>query len=329
MKRREFLRLVGATGASWPLSARAQQISQTRRIAVLMAIAEGDPEGYARAAAFEEGLRSSGWSIGRNLRVEWRWTAGDRNRMQAYAAEVVAMKMEVIVANGPQVTTELRKETQDIPIVFVQVADPVGSRFVASLAKPGGNVTGLASFEPELAGKWLEILRELAPGMTRVQIILDPEFVGYVALSQMIETAAPRFGIVPIVAPIRDSGEIRKSIQRFAQEANGGLIVLPAPITAVERKLIIALAAEHRLPAVYPYRYFASSGGLISYGIEPLDLYRRAAFYVDRILKGEKPSNLPVQHPTKFDLVINLRTVKEIGLTVPKPLLASATELIE
>jgi putative tryptophan/tyrosine transport system substrate-binding protein len=329
MRRREFLGLVGATVVAWPLAARAQRPAQTRRIAVLMSIAEGDPEGRRRVAAFEEGLRSFGWSSGQNLRVEWRWAAGDPNRMQAYAAELVALKMEVIVANGPHVTEVLLKETQYIPIVFVQVADPVGSGFVASLAKPGGNVTGFASFEPELGGKWLQILKEIAPRVTRILIILDPQFVGYVALSQMIETVAPTLGVVPIVARIRDSAEIKDAIHRFAQEPNGGLIVLPSPITAVERALIIALAAEYRLPAVYPYTYFTSSGGLVAYGVDSIDLYRKTASYVDRTLKGEKPSNLPVQHPTKFDFAINLRTAKELGLIVPSRLLFRATEVIE
>jgi putative tryptophan/tyrosine transport system substrate-binding protein len=329
MKRRDFLQLVGATVMAWPIAAGAQTQDQTRRIAALMSIAEADPEGRARVAAFEEGLRSLGWSSGLNLRIAWRWSAGDPDRMQAYAAELVAMKMEVILANGPQVTEALLKETQDIPIVFVQVADPLGSGFVASLAKPGSNVTGFASFEPELGSKWLDILKQIAPGVTRIQIILDPQFVGYVALSHVIESRAPTLGIVPIVAPVHSSAEIKDAIQRFAQEPNGGLIVLPSPITAVERELIVALAAEHRLPAVYPYSYFTSSGGLAAYGVDDLDLYRRAASYVDLILKGKKPRNLPVQQPTKFDFVINLKTAKVLGLVVPPTLLVSATKFIE
>ncbi|MBO0756231.1 MAG: ABC transporter substrate-binding protein [Bradyrhizobiaceae bacterium] len=329
MKRRGFLQLVGATVIAWPLPARAQGPDQMRRIAALMSIAEADPEGRARVAAFEEGLRSLGWSSGRNLRIEWRWAAGDPNRMQAYAAELVAMKMEVILANGPHVTEALLKETRDIPIVFVQVADPRGSGFVASLAKPGGNVTGFASFEPGLGSKWLDILKQIAPGVTRIQIILDPQFAGYVALSHVIESRAPTMGVVPIVARVHNSADIKDAIDTFAKEPNGGLIVLPSPIAAVERELIVALAAEHRLPAVYPYGYFASSGGLVAYGVDELDLYRRGASYVDLMLKGEKPWNLPVQHPTKFDFVINLSTAKELGLIVPPPLLVSATKFIE
>lgn len=329
MKRREFLHLVGAGVIAWPLPASAQIPDQTRRIAVLMSIAEADPQGRARVAVLEEGLRSLGWSSGRNLRIEWRWAAGDPGRMQAYAAELVAMKMEVIVANGPQVTEALLKETQVIPIVFVQVADPLGSGFVASLAKPGGNVTGFASFEPELGSKWLDILKQIAPRVTRIQIILDPQFVGYFALSHVIESRAPKLGIVPIVSRVRNSADIKDAIDGFATEPNGGLIVLPSPITAVERQLIVALAREHRLPAVYPYSYFTSSGGLVAYGVDDLDLYRRAASYIDLMLKGKKPGNLPVQQPTKFDFVINLNTAKELGLIVPPSLLVSATKFIE
>jgi putative tryptophan/tyrosine transport system substrate-binding protein len=329
MKRRELITLVGGAALVCPLVALAQQLERKRRIGALMAIAEADPQGRARVAVFEEGLRSLGWSSDGNLRIEWRWAAGDPGRMQAYAAELVAMEMEVILANGPQVTEVLLKATQDIPIVFVQVADPLGSGFVASLAKPGRNVTGFASFEPELGSKWLDILNQIAPRVTRIQIILDPQFVGYVALSRAIESRAPTLGIVPIVARVHNSAEIKDAIHKFAQEPNGGLIVLPSPITAVERELIVALAAEHSLPAVYPYSYFTSSGGLVAYGVDDLDLYRRAASYVDLMLRGKSPRNLPVQQPTKFDFVINLKTAKELGLIVPPPLLVSATKFIE
>jgi ABC-type uncharacterized transport system substrate-binding protein len=329
MKRRKFITLIGGAAAAWPLAARAQRADQMRRIGVLMSIADGDLVARGRVAAFEEGLRSLGWSIGQNVHVDWRWAAGDPNRMKAYAAELVAMKMEVIVANSPQVTGVLLKETKDIPIVFVQVADPLGSGFVASLAKPGGNVTGFASFDPQLGGKWLEILKEIAPRVTRAQILLDSQYVGYVALSQVIETVASKLGVVPVVARIHDSAEIKDAIQRFAQEPNGGLVVLPSPVTAVERQLIVGLAAKHRLPAVYPYRFFAVSGGLAAYGVDPLDFYRRAASYVDLILKGAKPWDLPVQYPTKFEFVVNRKTANELGLVVPWALLIAATELID
>jgi putative ABC transport system substrate-binding protein len=329
MKRRDFLGLVGvAVMIASPIATRAQPGGPTRRVGVLMSIAEDDPQGRARVEVFEETLRSAGRAPGRNLRIDWRWAAGDPNRIKAYAAELVAMKMDVIVANSPQVTEALLKETQDIPIVFVQVADPVGSGFVASLATPGGNVTGFSSFEPELGGKWLEVLKEIAPRVTRMQIILDAQFVGYVALAQMIEAVGGRLGITTVVTQVQNSAHIKDAIHRFAQEPNGGLIVLPSPISAVERDLIIGLAAEHRLPAVYPYKFFSVSGGLVAYGVDALDFYRKAASYVDRILNGEKPQNLPVQHPTKYDFVINLRTAKQLGLTVPRRLLVAATELI-
>ena len=269
----------------WPrrLLLRARSCGTRRdEFGVLMSIAEDDSEGRARVAAFEEALRSSGWNA-RNLRVDWRWGAGNPDRIKSHAVQLVAMKMEVIVANSPQVTGVLLKETRDIPIVFVQVADPVGSGFVASLAKPGGNVTGFASFDPELGGKWFEILKEIAPRVTRIQILLDPQFVGYVALAQMIETVALRTGVVTTVARVQDSAEIKDAIQRFAQEPNGGLIVLPSPVAAVERELIVALAAEHRLPAIYPYKFFAAGGGLVAYGVDPLAFYRGAASYVDLI----------------------------------------------
>jgi putative ABC transport system substrate-binding protein len=249
--------------------------------------------------------------------------------MRTYAAELVAMKAELILANSPQVTAILRQETQTIPIIFVQVADPLGSGFVASLAKPGGNVTGFASFQPELGSKWVEILKEIAPWVTRVGVILVPQFPGYVAIWRVIATVAPTFGIEPTVAHVHDVADIEEAINTFGRELHGGLIVLPSPVTAVHRQLIVDLAARHRLPTVYPYRYFSTVGGLIAYAIDPIDLYRRAAAYVDRVLKGEKPGDLPVQQPTKFELVINLKTAKALGLTVPTKLLARADEVIE
>lgn len=327
MQRREFLVLVGAAVAL-PRTGRAQVKAPTRRVGVLMSIAENDAEGPGRVAAFEEGLRAAGWND-RNLRVDWRWGAGDSNRIRAHAAQLVAMNMDVIVANSPQVTGALLKETQNTPIVFVQVADPVGSGLVSNLARPGRNVTGFASFEPELGGKWFEILKAIAPRVTRILIMLDSQFLGYVALAQMIEAVGQKGGVLPIVARVHNSAEIRDAIVRFAKEPDGGVIVLPSPVTAVERELIIALAAEHRTPAIYPYRFFAASGGLVSYGVETFDFYRQAAVYVDRILKGEQPGNLPVQRPTKFDFVINLRTAKQLGLEVPRRLLVGATDVIQ
>jgi putative ABC transport system substrate-binding protein len=329
--RRGFISAVsGAVGSSFfhAIAVRAQA-NRMRRIGMLMSIAQDDREGQARAAAFEEGLGSLGWTNGRDLRIDWRWSAGDPTRMRSLAAELVAAKTDLIVANSPQVTTIVRQETSTIPIVFVQVADPLGSGLVTSLAKPGGNVTGFASFRPELGSKWLEILTEIVPGIAHVGVILDPQFSGYVALSKAIETAAPALGVVSTIAGVHNAAEIKDAIVRFAHEPNGGLIVLPSPVTAVDRELIVALAARYRLPAVYPYSYFTSSGGLVAYGVDSVDLYRRAAAYVDRILKGENPGDLPVQHPTKFDFVINLKAAKAIGLAVPPRLLARATEVIE
>jgi putative ABC transport system substrate-binding protein len=326
LKRREFMTLIGA--AAWPLAARAQQ-GEPRRIGALMSIAENDPEGQSRVAAFEQRLRSLGWRNGDNISVNYRWAASNPDRMQTYGAELIAMKPELLLANSPQVTAILKQQTQTIPIVFVQVADSIGSAIVPNLAKPGGNVTGFASFQPEMGSKWLEILKELAPRVTRVAVLLDPKFAGYVAISQVIEEAAPSFGVKSMVARIPDGADIEKAINEFAREPDGGLIVLPSPITAVKRETIVALAAQNRLPAVYPYRYFSVVGGLLAYAVDSIDLYRRAAAYVDRILKGEKPGNLPVQQPTKFELVINLAAARVIGLEVPTRLLARADEIIE
>ena len=326
LKRREFISLLGA--AAWPGATRAQQ-GEPRRIGALMSIAENDPEGQSRVAAFEQRLRSLGWRNGDNISVNYRWAASDPDRMRTYGAELIAMKPELLLANSPQVTAILKQQTQTLPIVFVQVADPIGSGIVPNLAKPGGNITGFASFQPEMGSKWLEILKELAPRVTRVAVLLDPKFAGYVAISQVIENVAPSFGVKPMVARIPDGADIEKAINEFAREPNGGLIVLPSPITAVKRETIVALAAQDRLPAIYPYRYFSVVGGLIAYALDSIDLYRRAASYIDRIFKGEKPGNLPVQQPTKFELVINLAAARAIGLEVPTRLLARADEIIE
>jgi putative ABC transport system substrate-binding protein len=329
MKRRDFVSyaLIGGVGTLSPLKAVARE--QMRRVGIIMSIAEGDPEGTARVRAFEETLQSLNWTAGRNLALHYYWAAGDADCMDSYAAELVAMNPDVIVANSPQVTAAIRSATRTIPIIFVQVADPIGSGFVASLAKPGGNVTGFASFQPELGGKWVEILKEIAPRVTRVEVVLDPRFSGYVALSRVIMAAAPSFDMTPMIAEVHNELEIERAITALAREPNSGLIVLPSPITAVYRELIAKLAVESRLPAVYPYRYFSEIGGLIAYAIDPIDLYRRAASYVDRVLKGEKPANLPVQQPFKFEMVINLKAAKAIGLHVAGRLIARADEVIE
>jgi putative ABC transport system substrate-binding protein len=329
MKRRDFVSyaLIGGVGTLSSLKAVAGD--QMRRVGVLMSIAEGDPEGSARVQAFEEALQSLNWTAGRNFALHYYWAAGDADLMRSYAGKLVAMNPDVILANSPQVTAAILSATRTIPIIFVQVADPIGSGFVASLAKPGGNLTGFASFQPELGGKWVEILKDIAPWVTRVGVVLDPRFTGYVALSRVIMAAAPSFGMTPMIAEVHDELEIERAITTFAREPDSGLIVLPSPVTAVHRALIAKLAAESRLPAVYPYRYFSEVGGVIAYAIDPIDLYRRAASYVDRVLKGERPANLPVQQPVKFEMVINLKTAKAIGLRVAGRLIARADEVIE
>jgi ABC-type uncharacterized transport system substrate-binding protein len=329
MRRREFITLLGGAAAVWPLAARAQQPEGRRRIGVLMNLAERDPEGQARTGALREGLAKLGWTEGRELQIEYRWFAGDPDRARAYAAELVKLKPEVIFAGATPSVAVLQRETRSVPIVFAQVADPVGAGFVASLARPGGNITGFASFEYAIAAKWLELLNQIAPQVTRVAVIYDltnPETKEYLPV---IEAAARSFGVQLSISVVRNAAEIERAIEEFTREPNGGLIPLPTPLMAVHRDLIISLAARHRLPNVYAWRYYPMAGGLASYGIDNIELYRRAASYVDRILKGEKPGDLPVQQATKFELVINLKTAKALGLDPPISLLARTDEVIE
>jgi ABC-type uncharacterized transport system substrate-binding protein len=328
VQRREFITLLGGA-ATWPLAARAQQPEGRRRIGVLMNLAERDPEGQARTGALREGLAKLGWTEGRELQIEYRWFAGDPDRARAYAAELVKLKPEVIFAGATPSVAVLQRETRSVPIVFAQVADPVGAGFVASLARPGGNITGFASFEYAIAAKWLELLNQIAPQVTRVAVIYDltnPETKEYLPV---IEAAARSFGVQVSISVVRNAAEIERAIEEFTRGPNGGLIPLPTPLMAVHRDLIISLAARHRLPNVYAWRYYAMAGGLASYGIDNIELYRRAASYVDRILKGEKPGDLPVQQATKFELVINLKTAKALGLDPPISLLARTDEVIE
>jgi putative ABC transport system substrate-binding protein len=334
LRRREFITLLGGAATigstAFPLAARAQQPDRVRRIAVLMSIAENDPESHARVAAFRQGLQQLGWTEGRNVGIEFRWAGADSNLLAADAAELIGLTPDVIVVLAPQGLAAMQRGTRSVPIVFVQVADPVGGGFVASLAQPGGNTTGLTSFEDTISAKWLELLKEVAPRITRAAIIRNParpsasEF-----LMGAIEAAAPSLGIQLATVGVRDLAEIDRAFDALARESIGGLIVMPDPVTVVHRERIVALAAEHRLPAVYPYRYFATAGGLISYGPNSIDMWRRAAFYVDRILKGAKPADLPVQNPTKFELVINLKAAKTLGLEVPLSLLMRIDEVIE
>jgi putative tryptophan/tyrosine transport system substrate-binding protein len=329
MKRREFITLLGSAAASWPLAARAQQADGTPRIAVLMGLTN-DAEGQARIRALLRGLQALGWAVGHNLRIEYRWAGGDADLMRAYAKELVAMTPDVILASGTPASTALNRETRSIPVVFVQVTDPVGSGFVESFAKPGGNMTGFTNYEDRtISGKWLEILKEMEPSVVQVAVIFNPTMIPMAAYLPALKVAARSAAVELFETPVPDSTEIERAIDAFAQKSNGGLIVLPDATTASHRELIIALAARHRLPAVYPNRFFAVDGGLISYGIDNIDMYRQAAAYVDRILKGSKVAELPVQTPTRYELVINLKTAKTLGLTIPPTLLARADEVIE
>jgi putative ABC transport system substrate-binding protein len=330
MKRREFITLLGGAAAAWPLAARAQQrTDRVRRIGVLMNLAADDPEAQARLAAFHQGLQQAGWVVGRNLRIDYRWGAGNADRFRRYAPELVALAPDVILATSGTTVPWLLQATRSVPIVFAQVPDPVGAGFVASLAHPGGNITGFTNFDYPMGGKFLELLKEIAPRVTRAAVLRDAGDPAGIGQWGAIQTAAPSFGVALSLVDVRDVGEIERGLTAFARGSNGGMIITGSAPAAVHRDLIITLAARHQLPAVYPFRFYATSGGLISYGADPVDQFRRAAGYVDRILKGEKPADLPVQAPTKFELVINLKTAKMLDLDIPPTLLARADEVIE
>jgi putative ABC transport system substrate-binding protein len=328
MKRRGFITLLGGA-AAWPVAARAQQREQTRRIGVLMGFAENDPEGQARVAALRETLRNLGWTQSRSFRIDYRWGGGDADRLRTGARELLAMTPEVIVSGGASAFSAILKMTRSIPIVFVGVTDPVGAGFVESLARPGGNATGFTQFEYGISGKWLEILKQVDPRVTRAAVIRDAEFAAGIGQLAAIQSVAPSLGVELSPVGVHDAAEVERALSAFARRSGGGLIVVSGAATARHRELIIALAARYRLPAVYPFRYYATSGGLIAYGPDTIDPYRHSAAYVDRILKGEKPADLPVQAPTKYDLVINLKTAKELGLSIPDTLLATTDEVIE
>jgi putative tryptophan/tyrosine transport system substrate-binding protein len=328
MKRREFITLLGGA-AAWPLGARAQQVEKVRRIGVLQPLAADDPESPARVTAFAQGLQQFGWTDGRNVRIDYRWAAGDADRYRRYAAELVALAPDVILASSSPAMMSLQQLTRTMPIVFVNVVDPVGAGFVESLARPGGNATGFVLYEYGMSAKWLELLKEIVPLLKLAAVLRDPAIASGAGQYAVIQAAAPSFGVELRAVGVGDAGEIERAITAFARSSNGGLIVTGSTLTLVHRDLIITLAARHRLPAVYPFRYFAASGGLISYGPNATDPYRRAAGYIDRILKGEKPADLPVQNPTKHELVINLKTAKAMGLQIPDRLLALADEVIE
>jgi putative ABC transport system substrate-binding protein len=329
MTRREFITMLGGA-AAWPMVARAQEPSErVRRIGVLVGLAEKDPEEQARIATFLRALQELGWIDGRNLRIDIRWGGGNADDLRKYAAELVGLAPDAILASTTPSVAALQQATRTVSIVFVAVADPVGSGFVASLARPGANTTGFSPFEYGMSGKWLGLLKEIAPGVTRVAVLRDPATPSGTGQFGAIQAVAPSFGVEVSPVNVRDPGEIERAVSAFAHSSNGGLIALPTPLVVVHRQLIITLAARHRLPAVYPVRLFVTGGGLISYGPDILDQYRRAAGYVDRILKGEKPADLPVQAPTKYETVINLKTSKTLGLEIPPTLLALADEVIE
>jgi putative ABC transport system substrate-binding protein len=330
MRRREFIRLFGGAAAAWPLAARAQQPDRVRRIGVLMGYAESDQEAQAWVAAFREGLQKLGWTEGRNIRIDTRWAAADAELMQRFAQELVALQPDLILSQITPTTAALLQQTRTIPVIFAMVADPIGSGFVASLSQPGGNVTGFAALESSLGGKWLELLKEIAPRVNRVALLFNPATAPYAEVYlNPFKAAAASFAVQAIAAPVRDTSELEAVVAAQAREPNSGLIVMPDSFLIVHRAEITSLAARYRLPAVYPYRQFTELGGLLSYGFDRLDNFRGAANYADRILKGAKPSELPVQAPVKFELVINLKTAKALGLDVPLQLQQRADEVIE
>jgi putative tryptophan/tyrosine transport system substrate-binding protein len=329
MRRREFITLLGGVAAAWPVAVKAQQPARVRRIGVLMSLAADDPESLVRVTAFAQGLQELGWSVGRNVQVDYRWGAGDADRIRKYAAELVALAPDVIFASGGSTMGPLLQANRTAPIVFVQVSDPVGSGFVSSLARPGGNATGFTTFEYGMTAKWLELLKQIAPFVTRAAVLRDPGIATGSGQLGAIQAVAPSLGVEVTPVGARNAGEIERGVTAFASGKNGGLIVTSTVGTTVNRELITMLAAQHRLPAVYPLRYFVTGGGLISYGPNTIDQYRGAAGYVDRILKGEKPADLPVQAPSKYEMFINLKTAKALGLAIPPNILATADEVIE
>ena len=328
MKRREFIAGLGGV-AAWPVVARAQQPERMRRVGVLMPGTADDAEYQARMAAFLQRLQQLGWTDGRNVQIDTRWAAGDANLIRKYVTELVALAPDVILAPGSTTVGPLLQATRTVPIVFATLLDPVGAGFVDSLARPGGNATGFIAFEYGLSGKWLELLKQIAPSLTRVAILRDPATAAGIGQFAAIQSVAPSFGVELRPIDIREAGEIERAVTAFARSSNGGLIVTAGSGSIIHKNQIITLAARHKLPAIYSDRHFVTGGGLISYGPDRFDQYRQAAAYIDRILKGEKPGDMPVQAPTKYELVINLKTAKALGLAAPPSLLSRADEVIE
>jgi ABC-type uncharacterized transport system substrate-binding protein len=331
MRRREFIKIVAGSVAAWPSALRAQQSSGMRRIGLLMAFADSDRERLARVAAFREGLQELGWAKGRNIRIDIRMAPPrDAESRQRFAKELIALQPDLILSHATPTTATLLQQTRTIPIVFVNVSDPIGSGFVASFPRPGGNATGFITMEPTMAGKWLELLKEIAPRVTRVAFLFNPATAPYAKYYlNSFKTAAASLDVEAIAAPVHDTSELETVIAAQAHKPNGGLIIMPDTFAAARRVEITSLAIRYRLPAVYPFRYFADAGGLLSYGSDQIDIWRRAASYADRILKGAKPGELPVQAPVKFELVINLKTAKAIGMSMPKSVMSRADNVIE
>jgi putative ABC transport system substrate-binding protein len=329
MRRRDFINAVAGAAAAWPLSVRAQQLEQIRRIGVLMNIAENDPEAAVQVATLVQALKGRGWIVGTNLQIDYRWAAGDSNLYRKYAPELVALAPNVILVVGGTATGELQRATRTIPIVFVGTTDPVNRGLIESMARPGGNTTGFIEYEFGLCGKWLELLKQIAPKVSRVMVVRDPSETSGIGQLTAIQILAPSLGVEVAPVDARDSKEIERTVGTIARNANVGLIVTLSGSAIVHRKLLIALADRHRLPAIYPGRFFVKDGGLVSYGPDPIDGFRSGATYVDRILKGEKPADLPVQAPTKYELAFNLKTAKALGLEVSPSFLASADDVVE
>jgi len=331
MRRREFITLLGGAAAAWPLAARAEQADRVRRIAVILPYPENDPQSQARTAIFRAALQELGWVEGRNVRLDLRWDASNFERIRKHAVDLLGEKPDVIVANSTPVVTALLEEHHSAPIVFVSVSDPVGSGFVANFPRPGGNLTGFTNLDPSMGGKWVELLKEIAPATKRAGLILHPDISPsntdlYV---RSIRSAGASLAVETSIAPVHDAAELEAAIKKFGSEPGGGLLIMLDTFVTRQRKLIMSLAARYRLPAVWPVPFFGQEGGLIAYGANIADLFRRAAPYVDRILRGEKPADLPVQAPTKYELIVNLKTAKALGLEVPPTLLATADEVIE
>ena len=329
MKRRDLMRLVSLIALVWPIQTLAQPSAGTRHVGVLMYLAENDPQSKIYLDAFVQTLQTLGWTVGRNLRIDDRWTGGDAERLRKYAAELVALAPDVILAAGGSHVGPLQRATHTIPIVFVEVSDAVGGGFVKSLAKPGGNATGFTNFEFDISTKWLELLKQIAPRMSRTAVLRDPNNPNSTAQFGAIQAVAPSLGVEASPIGLNDAREIEDGLNEFGREPNGGVIVTPSGLAIVHRQLIIRTTTRMKLPAIYPFQFFVADGGLISYGPDVVDQYRRAAGYVDRILRGEKAADLPVQRSTKVDLVVNLKTAKQIGITIPESVLYRADKVIK